>query len=388
MSGIESAINLHAEEVKFNVPMYIDEQSIPNEGPSVVPKFTSDGLVLKQDETEHPLVTNIPKINPKSRRRRQICNMCGRSFTHRFVLVKHKSAVHGGIRPFVCHTCGSAFCRLFDLRQHKNMIHNDEIPNVCDVCGKSFKFKSTLVYHKCAVQEVVDKQSFACDLCGSRFSRSSDLRDHKDSVHTAVVERKHACETCGKCFKYQSTLVYHRSKVHKDKRPFVCDICGACFSRLMRLTDHKSIVHEDTQPSPETPNIEMSMPLSVSEPTSLTVPIQSVNTQFTPEPSSTNQNNMWTVLVPVPYTIILPVQAAPAVAPQPTLPYFNFLLPTNTSSIPDAHLPNTGEIINTESAGIPRRSPSPSSEEVITKREFQVEDPLDSSGFTIKVESP
>lgn len=152
-------------------------------------------------------------------------------------------------------------------------------------------------------------------------------------VHWHILPQKSSCLVSG-------TLVH--------VLPTMLNVQSSSFFFSARLPD--------TQPSPETPNIETSAPLSVSEPASLTVPIQSVNTQFTPELSSTNQNNMWTVLVPVPYTIILPVQAAPAVAPQTTLPFFNFLLPTNTSSIPGPHLPNTGQIITTESVDIPRRS--------------------------------
>lgn len=69
------------------------------------------------------------------------CNICGKSFSTKYVLTGHVNSVHLGMKKsFVCPTCGRTFTQKNSYLMHAN-VHAGIKPFVCDVCGKFFQLK-------------------------------------------------------------------------------------------------------------------------------------------------------------------------------------------------------------------------------------------------------
>lgn len=46
------------------------------------------------------------------------CDECNRSFTRFSSMIRHKKAVHEGIRPYACSECGKRFAVSYDRKKH------------------------------------------------------------------------------------------------------------------------------------------------------------------------------------------------------------------------------------------------------------------------------
>ena len=105
---------------------------------------------------------------------------------------------------------------------------------ICDKCGKSFSKKENLVRHKMVHQK--DNERFCCNVCNTEFNRTDSLDTHMKSVHVnkmrpvgliteAIFEKENTirkekgsleCKTCKKSFKSKFSLKRHMKK-HKSR---------------------------------------------------------------------------------------------------------------------------------------------------------------------------
>ncbi|KAG5835533.1 hypothetical protein ANANG_G00245030 [Anguilla anguilla] len=127
----------------------------------------------------------------------------GLSFTH---LNSVRDQVHPGKKAFRCTQCGRYFSHRNNLYRHRR-IHTGEKPFTCVHCGKSFTQQSHLYEHK---RIHTGERPFSCAVCGKSFTQQSNLKRHQ-RIHTG--ERPYSCMHCGKVFTHLMHLKMHQ-QVH------------------------------------------------------------------------------------------------------------------------------------------------------------------------------
>ena len=78
-------------------------------------------------------------------------------------------------------------------------------------CGKGFSSKGSVIKHKRAVHEGI---KYPCGQRGQKFSQKGELAKHKRAVHEGV---KYPCGQCGQQFSQKGNLERHKKSVHKSQ---------------------------------------------------------------------------------------------------------------------------------------------------------------------------
>ena len=106
------------------------------------------------------------------------CDECGKFFTKKAYLAKHKKG-HSGIRNHPCDYCGKAFSSRNNLIDHIRT-HTGEKPFVCDVCNKGFSKQNNLKVHK---RIHTGEAPFICRICGLGTRELIQLKKHMINMH-------------------------------------------------------------------------------------------------------------------------------------------------------------------------------------------------------------
>ncbi|XP_039374048.1 zinc finger protein 777-like [Mauremys reevesii] len=182
------------------------------------------------------------------------CNLCGRSFTLKQVLVgtsastraaalrlhrlrqelqdKQKLTIHQrihGRRPYVCADCGKSFGQSQRLKAHRASTR--EKPYLCSDCGRAFSQVSNLYTHW---RTHTGERPYPCTYCGKSFSLKHDLTKHQPGAHGSAPTLH------GLRQELQPEAGPHQApaRVH-TAAPYPCAQCGKSFSNVSNLLAHQ-----------------------------------------------------------------------------------------------------------------------------------------------------
>ena len=153
-------------------------------------------------------------------------------------------------RPFSCteEGCGKIFSLKTDLVRHRRGVHLKEKNYICESegCGKAYALKTDLGRHIRSVH--LKERKYICERegCGKRFAMKGNLKVHGRTVHQNV--RPYTCkeEGCDKAFALKKSLVIHMSGVHLNERNYICEKegCGKAFGLKFNLQRHVKAKHQ------------------------------------------------------------------------------------------------------------------------------------------------
>ena len=106
------------------------------------------------------------------------------------------------------------------LRLHMHTNHTQKNKNICETCGKSF---SHVVNLECHVKtQHSDIKDYFCDRCGKGFGHRKALREH---VRVSCADEEWKCNICAKMFHHKVRLSRHLC-VHCEEKPYACKLCA------------------------------------------------------------------------------------------------------------------------------------------------------------------
>ncbi|KAG8236276.1 hypothetical protein J437_LFUL016499 [Ladona fulva] len=205
---------------------------------SRVPIVDLSTLVVEEPRGRRSVESNDIDSDGKKRPRRRrdlTCSLCGKCFTQKNNLHRHK-LVHLGTKPFQCDECGLRFTEKSALDRHQVVHVGGGDVFKCSQCGKAFNRKSNLERHSLIHS---GGRRHPCLTCGKTFTQRAHLRRHEET-HSGSKELE--CEECGKRFNRRGNLNVH-ALLHKGIKPFQCDFCGRKFSQKVNLRMHLKMQH-------------------------------------------------------------------------------------------------------------------------------------------------
>ncbi|PSN50603.1 hypothetical protein C0J52_22193, partial [Blattella germanica] len=227
-TSYERNIKLEPEEmvevvIKQEVDPVIEDLTPTTECNDVETTNESGELKIKSEEAK------VFKV-----RRKMLCQICNKTFTHKSNLIRH-IRTHTGERPYICDVCGCSFLQNSDLTMHKRL-HTGDKPFFCNVCNRAFAQNRSLTLHK---RLHTGDRPYSCDLCEKSYTQYIHLVRHK-RTHTG--DRPFCCNVCNKSFIENCDLIRHLQS-HSSERSFFCDLCNKSFTMSSSLIRHNRRTH-------------------------------------------------------------------------------------------------------------------------------------------------
>ncbi|CAG9574345.1 unnamed protein product [Danaus chrysippus] len=211
-------------------------------------ELNENNLLTVESERESPKAKKTPnkrgpykKVGPKRLKklkfRKLACEPCGLKFTDKRQSDDHK--LQHKEEPWICEICGKSFSHRSSLHSH---VSSHTRMFSCEHCDYGTGNKFDLIKH---MQIHLGLKRFKCSECPAVYRTSSSMRDHVKRTHLQL--RPHACHLCDRTF-YDRTKLNRHVDSHFDLKRFECDICQACFSRRWYWKKHLEKQHDVVVP--------------------------------------------------------------------------------------------------------------------------------------------
>ena len=213
-----------------------------------------ESIRINKHRTDTILNSKSEFHGPSIRRRvvegmNEECNICGKKFTTKFRLFKHKEFLHNEMK-FPCDQCEEMFSSNVNVNIHRQNVHG--VSGVqCDESQHTFRSMENENIHRTKVHRdsVSNKTRFTCDECPQVFSSKENLDIHKRCAHYCSSEGRNEslsnkeCGVCGQTFKSKVRLYKHEEMIHGKTR-FSCNDCYVVLDSVDSLKAHVILVHE------------------------------------------------------------------------------------------------------------------------------------------------
>ena len=152
-----------------------------------------------------------------------------------------ESQSHKKIRTFSKPNLIDSNPSIKESKQHTNKKHlviTDDTQ--CDQCDYNPRDRRNLIKHKKAVHEGL---RFPCNFCEYKSTCRTGLKNHISSIHEGI---KHQCHQCGKQFSQSRILNRHIREFHEGIRMKVkCEFCEYHATKRENLLVHFQKMHKD-----------------------------------------------------------------------------------------------------------------------------------------------
>ncbi|XP_005101831.1 zinc finger protein 62 homolog [Aplysia californica] len=157
---------------------------------------------------------------------------CGARFSKIIHLEMHKK-IHTGELPYQCGHCGERFVSIETLNFHKELHVTTGNTYACDMCGKVFSCRRYLTKHR---KRHEGKEVHKCDICFRGFVNWYELETHKKDHNED--ETTYPIDIPVENFSEDLAPVEAKGK-KRGKRAHHCDMCNAKFKNRRKLEEHQ-----------------------------------------------------------------------------------------------------------------------------------------------------
>ena len=209
------------------------EKHLENDQPVDHNEVTDVEMKSREEGTEKEPKTQ-KKCQSGGTRFRINCDFCGKSFTSKNSLKRHKIMASCHVsekkgKRYQCAQCEKNFTTKNSLRFHNRSFHEGKRYQ-CAQCDQSYAFRGDYQTH---VRVKHEGLSFRCELCDKKFTKKSSLKVHNIMVHKSNVsdasnqkvingqDDKFSCTRCRNVFKNRSSLVKHYILTNCQRQPTV-----------------------------------------------------------------------------------------------------------------------------------------------------------------------
>lgn len=161
----------------------------------------------------------------------------------------------------VCPLCGQSFSDVVSLINHTESKHNSDTPSIPPP-SKTQPTAKPYIPPQRPTQADVYSPDEICPICSQRFRSTTDLINHCDTIHrgnnppTSTVKltttsQREICDVCGKSFATINELISHGDQVHSHNNNSnnggseKCPKCNASFRTPEELVDHYESSHNN-----------------------------------------------------------------------------------------------------------------------------------------------
>uniref|UniRef100_A0A0K0DNY7 Zinc finger protein n=1 Tax=Angiostrongylus cantonensis TaxID=6313 RepID=A0A0K0DNY7_ANGCA len=167
---------------------------------------TADEKLIKPDPDGYEQATLVVAEQCASDTDGFWCDRCGKAFTYssyRENHLKYTRCGDNGDKKFPCTICPRSFDKRYRLRVHTLVVHENYRPHVCSICGRTFSQKTHLTKHK---RSHSGERPYKCSYCTRTFTDSSVLCNH---LRRHTGEKPFKCTHCDRPFASHGALDGH-----------------------------------------------------------------------------------------------------------------------------------------------------------------------------------